>query len=138
MFYLQNFMYCVDLRLGCAILALIHMVMDFIGTLLVAILGESGRPDLCHRLFIIFMMIHFTSCLCLLCGTGLLMSSYVRFYNLMTLIKILALFILFISDIILDIWSPVLYTYVVMFFISIYFWLVSYSFYAALGGALFI
>lgn len=86
------------------------------------------------------------------------------FYILVTMVKILAMVILIISDIILLIWVPVIIMYVVMFgeysiylytfscswictiykyfsfciVLGIYFWFVVYSFYAALGGSLFI
>ncbi|KAH8321473.1 hypothetical protein KR074_005913 [Drosophila pseudoananassae] len=138
MIYLQRCLCCVDLRLGTIIVGILHIVLDLFVGIYVAIFGESGSPDLAHRLFLIFMMIHILSCVLLIIGCLRLRSNDMIFYVLMTLLQILAMIILIISDVILNIWYSVILIYAVMLVIAIYLWLVAYSFYAALGGALFI
>ncbi|XP_037716772.1 uncharacterized protein LOC119551481 [Drosophila subpulchrella] len=138
MIYLQSCCCCVDLRIGTIVIGILHIIADILGGTFIALFGESGIPDLGHTLFIIFMMLHILSCVFLIIGCFRLKSSWMLFYIIMTMIKILAMIILIISDVILVIWYPVLITYALMFFLCLYFWLVAYSFYAALGGALFI
>lgn len=89
-----------------------------------------------------------------------LKPNYMLFYILLSLIKILAMIILIISDVILSIWAPIISFYMIMLctyahrnpmhnlyipfkiveftVLGTYYWLVVYSFYAALGGDLFI
>ncbi|EDV36725.2 uncharacterized protein Dana_GF13102 [Drosophila ananassae] len=138
MIYLQRCCCFVDLRFGTLLVGFIHIVVDVLGGFFVAVFGESGMPDLGHRLFLIFMMIHCLSCVCLIIGCLKLRSIWMLPYVLLTLIKIMAMIILIIADVILSIWYPVIVLYVMMLVMCLYFWLVAYSFYAALGGALFI
>ncbi|KRG05450.1 uncharacterized protein LOC6581012 [Drosophila mojavensis] len=138
MIYLQYCCFFVDLRIGTFIIAASEILMDICFGILIAIYGESGTPDLCHKLFLAFMILHLISAVCLLIGAIKLRPGCMLFYILMTMVKILAMIILIISDIILLIWIPVIIIYVIMFVLGIYFWFVTYSFYAALGGSLFI
>ncbi|KAH8259144.1 hypothetical protein KR038_006565 [Drosophila bunnanda] len=138
MIYLQRCCCCVDLRIGTIIVAIIHILLDILGGMIVAIFGESGHPDVCHRLYLIFTMIHILSCVFLIIGSLRLRSSWMLFYILMTIVQIGALIILIVADVILRIWFWVMLVNFFLIPIFIYFWLVAYSFYAALGGALFI
>ncbi|XP_034477859.1 uncharacterized protein LOC117784272 [Drosophila innubila] len=138
MIYLQWFCFCVDLRLGTFIVAISEIIIDLIAGGFIAFFGEAGAPDLCHKLFCIFMVMHLISAVLLFLGTLWLRPNCMLYYILLTLIKVLAMVILVISDVILLIWAPVIAFYVIMFVLGIYFWLVVYSFYAALGGDLFI
>ncbi|KAH8384723.1 hypothetical protein KR093_006182 [Drosophila rubida] len=156
MIYLQWCCFCVDLRIGAFIVAISDIVMDLFFGAFILIFGESGEPDLCHKLFCVFMLFHLISAILLFLGTlwvstqsGIvcelrlngffqLRPSCMLMYIILTLVKILAMVILVISDIILVIWLPVIILYVIMFVVGIYYWLVVYSFYAALGGDLFI
>ncbi|XP_052839539.1 uncharacterized protein LOC128254454 [Drosophila gunungcola] len=138
MIYLQNCCCCVDLRIGTIIIGILHILADVLGGTFVALFGESGIPDLGHTLYIIFMMLHILSCVFLIIGCFRLRSNWMLFYIIMTMIMALAMLILIASDVILEIWFWVMITYAFMFFICLYFWLVAYSFYAALGGALFL
>ncbi|KAH8418570.1 hypothetical protein KR222_002214 [Zaprionus bogoriensis] len=138
MIYLQWCCFCVDLRIGTFIIAVSDILMDLIFGVFILIFGEAGQPDLAHKLFCIFMLVHLISAVILLIGTARLRPAYMLFYIIMTLVKVFAMIILVISDIILVIWAPVIVLYVVMFFLGLYYWLVVYSFYAALGGSLFI
>ncbi|KAH8297331.1 hypothetical protein KR044_010413 [Drosophila immigrans] len=158
MIYLQWCCFCIDLRVGTFIIAISDILMDLIFGIFIFIFGESGKfkqlqidiycyipfskftgePDLCHKLFCIFMLFHLISAVLLFLGTLWLRPSCMLTYIILTLVKILAMIILVISDIILQIWVPVIALYVVMFVLGIYYWLVAYSFYAALGGDLFI
>ncbi|KAH8389020.1 hypothetical protein KR200_005634 [Drosophila serrata] len=138
MIYLQRCCCCVDLRIGTIAVGIVHIVLDLFGGVFVALFGESGHPDVCHRLFIIFTMIHILSCVFLIIGSFRLRSSWMLFYILITIIQILALIILIVADIILRIWYWVMLINFFLIPVIIYLWLVAYSFYAALGGALFI
>ncbi|XP_017066024.1 uncharacterized protein LOC108104470 [Drosophila eugracilis] len=138
MIYLQNCCCCVDLRIGTIIIGILHIIADIVAGTCVALFGESGVPDLGHALVLIFVMIHILSCVFLIIGCFLLRSSWMLFYILATMIMILAMIILIVSDVILVIWFWVIIIYAFMFFLSLYFWLVAYSFYAALGGVLFL
>ncbi|XP_017049292.1 uncharacterized protein LOC108093644 [Drosophila ficusphila] len=138
MIYLQRCCCCVDLRIGTIIVGILHILADIIGGTFIALFGESGNPDLGHALVIIFIMLHILSCVVLIIGCFRLKSGWMLFYILMTMIMALAMIILIISDVILVIWFWIIVTYALMFFLCLYFWLVAYSFYAALGGALFL
>lgn len=138
MIYLQWFCFCIDLRIGSFIIAISEIIIDLVIGGFIAFFGESGEPDLCHKLFCVFMVLHLISAIFLFLGTLWLRPGCMLYYIFITLIKILAMIILIISDVILVIWVPVIACYVVMFVVSLYFWLVVYSFYAALGGDLFI
>lgn len=96
-----------------------------------------GEPDLAHKLFCIFMLAHLASTLMLILGALWVSNSFYRSpvriahcscicflqlkpnymlcYILLTLIKILAMVILVISDVILVIWAPIISFYIVMF-----------------------
>ncbi|EDV98065.1 uncharacterized protein LOC6568901 [Drosophila grimshawi] len=138
MIYLQYCCFCIDLRLGTYIVAGSDILMDLLFGIFIAIFGESGIPDLGHKLFCVFMLVHLVSTILLLYGALKLRPGLMLPYIIVTCIKVLAMVILLIADIILLIWIPVIVIYVVMFFIGLYYWLVVYSFYAALGGDLFI
>ncbi|XP_068145589.1 uncharacterized protein [Drosophila tropicalis] len=138
MIYLHQFLCCIDLQIGAIAVGIAHIVIDLIGAIFVAIFGESGAPDLCHKLFIVFMIIHIASAALLIYASMKLLPRYMLFYILCTMVQALTMIILIISDIILRIWYPVIIIYVLALIICLYFWLVSYSFYAALGGPIFI
>ncbi|EDW60418.2 uncharacterized protein [Drosophila virilis] len=138
MIYLQYCCFCIDLRIGTFIIAISDIIMDLVFGFFIAIFGESGEPDLCHKLFLTFMFIHLISAVLLLIGALKLRPGCMLFYILITVIKVLSMIILIIADLILQIWVPIIIFYVVMFVLGIYYWLVVYSFYAALGGSLFI
>ncbi|KAH8285389.1 hypothetical protein KR054_008497 [Drosophila jambulina] len=138
MIYLQRCCCCVDLRIGTVVIGFVHILLDIIGGTVTALFGETGFPDVCHRLYIIFTMIHILSCVFLIIGSFRLRSSWMLFYILLTMVQILALVILIVADVILRIWFWVPLVNFFLIPIFIYFWLVAYSFYAALGGALFI
>ncbi|XP_034102941.1 uncharacterized protein LOC132791130 [Drosophila nasuta] len=138
MIYLQWCCFCVDLRIGTFIVAISDVLMDLLFGIFIFIFGESGEPDLCHKLFCIFMLTHLISAVFLFLGALWLRPNCMLMYIMLTLVKILAMIILVISDVILVIWAPVIALYVIMFVLGIYYWLVAYSFYAALGGDLFI
>ncbi|KAH8401438.1 hypothetical protein KR009_005452 [Drosophila setifemur] len=138
MIYLRRCCCFVDLRFGTILISLVHIFLDAIGLFFIGAWGESSRPDLAHKLFLIFLMIHILSCVCLVIGSLRLKSGWMIFYLVTTWVMAMAMIILFITDIILRLGYLVLVIYVGMFLFCIYFWLVVYSFYAALGGALFI
>ncbi|KAH8253932.1 hypothetical protein KR032_007671 [Drosophila birchii] len=138
MIYLQRCCCCVDLRLGTIVVAGLHIALDFLHGLITTIFGETGFPDVCHRLFIIFTMIHMLTCVVLLIGCLRLRSTWMIFYILVTIIQILGLLIMLAADVILRIFVLVVVINALMIPIFIYLWLVAYSFYAALGGPLFI
>ncbi|EDV59503.1 uncharacterized protein LOC6541452 [Drosophila erecta] len=138
MIYLQSCCCFVDLRIGTMAIGILHIIADILAGTFVALYGESGIPDLGHTLFLIFVMLHILSCVFLIIGCLRLRSSWMLFYIIMTMIMALAMIILIVSDVILVVWFWVMITYALMFFICLYFWLVAYSFYAALGGPLFI
>eukprot|EP00099_Drosophila_melanogaster_P005355 NP_001246203.1 uncharacterized protein Dmel_CG43183 [Drosophila melanogaster] len=138
MIYLQSCCCCVDLRIGTIAIGILHIIADILGGTFVALFGESGIPDLGHTLFIIFVMLHILSCVFLIIGSIRLRSSWMLFYIIMTMIMAVAMLILIVSDVILAVCFWVMITYAIMFFICLYSWLVAYSFYAALGGPLFI
>ncbi|XP_030375366.1 uncharacterized protein LOC115624693 [Scaptodrosophila lebanonensis] len=137
MIYLQFCCFCVDLRIGSIIIGVLDFILDIIATIFIAIFGESGIPDLCHKLFLVFMIIHMISIIFLIIGAIKLRPKYMLCYVLVSLIKLPLMIILLIADIILRIWYPVLLFYIIMFVVGLYFWLVVYSFYAAVGGQIF-
>ncbi|ALC42140.1 CG43183 [Drosophila busckii] len=138
MIYLQYCCFCVDLRIGTYIVCALDLLIDLIFGIIIAIFGENGIPDLGHKLFLVFMFVHLICSVMLLLGTIWLRPRLMLPYIITTLVKIFAMIVLIVSDLILKIWIVVIILYVVMFVVSIYFWLVVYSFYAALGGHLFI
>ncbi|XP_017033178.1 uncharacterized protein [Drosophila kikkawai] len=138
MIYLQRCCCCVDLRMGTIVVGILHILFNILTGVIVTLFGEMGHPDACQRLYIIFTMIHILSCVFLIIGSFRLRSSWMLFYILMTMIQILAFIILIIADVILRIWFWVIIIYALLIPVTLYFWLVAYSFYAALGGALFI
>ncbi|KAH8301391.1 hypothetical protein KR059_001991 [Drosophila kikkawai] len=157
MIYLQRCCCCVDLRMGTIVVGILHILFNILTGVIVTLFGEMGKcikwysmhwtnslvpptghPDACQRLYIIFTMIHILSCVFLIIGSFRLRSSWMLFYILMTMIQILAFIILIIADVILRIWFWVIIIYALLIPVTLYFWLVAYSFYAALGGALFI
>ncbi|XP_017146729.1 uncharacterized protein LOC108158701 isoform X2 [Drosophila miranda] len=138
MIYLQNCCCFVDLRLGAIISGLVHAIADVLGGFFIMIMAGTGTPDLCHKLTIFLFIVHLISCAGMVYGSIKLSTKFMIPYILMTLAMILYLIPLFVADVILAVWYFVLITYILLFLISLYCWLVAYSFYAALGGTLFI
>ncbi|XP_034653093.1 uncharacterized protein LOC117891652 [Drosophila subobscura] len=138
MIYLQKCCCFVDLRLGTMIVGLVHAIADLLGGFFIMIFAGTGTPDLCHKLTIFLFLIHIISCAGLVYGAIKLDTKYMILYILMTIAMLLYLIPLFVADAILAIWYFVLVTYFILFWLSLYCWLVAYSFYAALGGTLFL
>ncbi|XP_022222707.2 uncharacterized protein LOC111074286 [Drosophila obscura] len=138
MIYLQKCCCVVDLRMGTIVCGLVHAIADLLGGFFIMITAGTGTPDLCHKLTIFLILVHLISCAGLVYGSIKLKTKYMILYILMTIAIVLYLIPLFVADAILAIWYFVLVTYFIMFWLSLYCWLVAYSFYAALGGTLFL